>query len=80
VRDDVITQTKNERDQKARMVEDLTETAKKMEVLLKEGETEKVSLEKELKQEKEMRVKVQDHAKHLEEAFLALEKKINTIL
>jgi hypothetical protein len=62
------------------MAEDLTKTVKKMEILLRERETVQAALAGELKQEKEMRVKVQGHAKSLEEAFLALEKKINTIL
>jgi len=78
--DDVINQTKNERDKKASMVEDLTETVRKMEALLKERETEQAFLGKELKREKEMRVKVEDHAKHLDEIFLALEKQINAML
>ena len=78
--DDVVNQIKNERDKKGSMVEDLTVTAKKMEVLLKERETEQASLEKELKEEKEKRVKAQDHAKYVEEVFLALEKKINAML
>jgi chromosome segregation ATPase len=78
--ENVISQTKDERDKKSSMAEDLTKTVKKMEILLRERETVQAALAGELKQEKEMRVKVQDHAKSLEKAFLALEKKINTIL
>jgi chromosome segregation ATPase len=78
--DDVIDQIKNERDEKARIAEDLTKTVEKMEALLRERETERTALAEALKQEKEMRVKVQGHAKHVEEAFLDLEKKINAIL
>ena len=78
--DNVISQTKNERDEKAGMVEDLTKAVGKMETLLRERETERTTLAEEIKLEREMRVKAQGHAKHVEEAFLDLEKKINAIL
>lgn len=77
--DDAIKQAKNELDKKTGMVERLTAMVKKMEVILQERENEQASLEKELKQEKALRVKAQNHAEHLEEIFVALEKKINNL-
>jgi chromosome segregation ATPase len=73
-------QIKAERDEKARILEQLTNTVREKEELFKKEMAGREELETKLEEEKKAHAKVQAHSRRLEATLLSLEKRIDELI